>query len=53
MGYEDLTQDDFNDYEQERESDYYERCGCRYCHCMTETEYGATCGDCQTGAHQG
>jgi hypothetical protein len=41
-----------DDYEAEMD-DRYERCGCRFCYCMTETEYGVTCGDCVTGAHQG
>lgn len=30
-----------------------EACGCKYCFCMNETEYGETCGDCLVGAHQG
>ena len=30
-----------------------ERCGCQYCHCVVETEYGEVCSFCRSGAHQG
>lgn len=30
-----------------------ESCGCSYCTCMNETEFGETCSECQAGAHQG
>lgn len=30
-----------------------ESCGCRYCLCMNETEFGETCSECRAGAHQG
>lgn len=30
-----------------------ESCGCLYCLCMNETEFGETCSECQAGAHQG
>lgn len=30
-----------------------ESCGCSYCLCMNDTEFGETCSECQAGAHQG
>jgi hypothetical protein len=48
------TEEEYEDDPYEYEGDdKYDRCGCRFCFCMTETEYGVTCGDCATGAHQG
>lgn len=28
-------------------------CGCSYCFCMTDTEFGEVCDDCAAGVHQG
>jgi hypothetical protein len=28
-------------------------CGCPLCYCSNQTEYGVTCNECITGAHQG
>ena len=36
----------------EEEDEYTERCSCRYCYCMNETE-GGICSECYMGAHQG
>lgn len=38
------------------EEDYderYEKCFCRFCHCMSQVEGGGECSECRSGAHQG
>jgi len=29
------------------------KCGCKYCPCLNDTEFGETCSMCLGGAHQG
>jgi hypothetical protein len=48
--------DDWNDegdWDDDWRHEDYAQCGCRFCFCVVETLYGATCDCCLSGAHQG
>jgi hypothetical protein len=48
-----LHADADDDYLDDEPRENFSRCDCRFCFCQQETEYGAKCGDCLAGAHQG
>jgi len=49
VGYYDEDEDDIS----LREEFEMIQCSCRFCVCMNTSEYGGTCPECSSGAHQG
>lgn len=43
----------YEEDEEDEEPEERSRCGCPYCFCMNETDYGETCSMCLNHAHQG